>query len=123
MPQDVTKKAFSASTNGKRIKVTATSSPGTTIHTVTTTVGTVEDIYLDMVNNHTAAVDVHVEFGGTTDPDDVVHYYGVPAKTAMAGAIPLHRGSLIGAASPPVVKVWASVANVITIGGDVNSGA
>lgn len=123
MPQDVTKKTLSASTNGKRTKVTATSSPGTTIHTVTTTVGTVEDIYLDMMNHHTAPVDVHVEFGGTIDPDDVIHYYSVPSKTSMAGAIKLHRGTLSGAASPPVVRVWASVANVITIGGDVNAGA
>lgn len=123
MAQDITKGVLSASSGGRRIKITATGTPGTTVHTVTTTVGTVEDVYLDVMNNHTAAVDVHVEWGGTTDPDDVIHYFGVPAESSMRGAIPLHRGSLVGAASPPVIKVWASVAGVITIGGDVVSGA
>lgn len=122
MSQTVTKTPLSASTNGRRIKVGATATPGTLVHTASTNVGDVDDVYLDVMNNHTAAVDVTVQFGGTTDPDDTIFYAQVPPKTSMKGLVPLCRGLLAGAATALEVRVFASVANVVTIGGDVCRG-
>ena len=66
------KRKLSGSTNGKMIKVVATATPGTTIHTATSTSGEMDEITLYAVNSDTSAIKLTVEFGGTTSPDDTI---------------------------------------------------
>ena len=111
------KRKLSGSTDGKMIKVAATSSSGTTIHTAVagTTAGTFDEIWLYATNNHTADVSIVIQFGGTTDPDDYIRM-SIPYQQGLYFIIPgfiLQNGA--------VVRVYASVANVISIGGWVNS--
>jgi hypothetical protein len=63
------KRLLSGSTDGKWIKVVATATAGTAIHTAVagTTAGTYDEIWLRAQNNHTAAVNLTIEFGWATD--------------------------------------------------------
>lgn len=121
MSQVVTKIPLSLSTNGRRIPVTATSAPGTpNVHVVSTTAGVKEDIYLDVVNLG-AATTVYVGWGGTS-ASDIITKTNLPANTSANGAVPLHRGLLIGSAMPPGIYVWVAASGSVTIGGDVLQG-
>lgn len=109
-----TKLPFSGSTNGKQIKISATSTPGTTIHTAGSGTTNIDEIWIWLSNNHTAAVNFTVEFGGTSSPDDLIQGT-INSKTGAYLVIPgwvLNNGL--------VVKVFASVTNVISAGGFVN---
>ena len=111
------KRKLSASTNGKPIKVVATATAGTTIHTAVagTTDGTYDEIWLYAYNGHTTAVTLTIEFGGATVPDQNI-VITLPSKSGLNLIVPgliLQNGL--------VVAAFASVANVITISGYVNS--
>lgn len=117
MSSSATKRLLSGSTDGKAIKVAATSTPGTTIHTAVsgTTAGTYHEIWLWAYNHHTANVDLTIEFGGTTSPDNVV-VASIPFKQGLVPVIPgflLQNGA--------VVKAFAATGDVVTIMGFVNS--
>lgn len=75
------KRKLSGSTDGKAIKVAATASTGTTIHTAVsgTTAGTFDEIWLWAYNSHTTGVTLTIEFGGTTAPDQNI-VIDIPAK-------------------------------------------
>jgi hypothetical protein len=109
-----TKEKLSGSTNGKQIKVAATSTPGTTIHTAVTGTTDWDEVWIYVTNNHTAAVDLTIEFGGTTSPDDLIQQ-SIPSKTGLYLIAPglILQNSL-------VVKAFASVANVLCVSGWVN---
>src|SRR5512139_1683053 len=66
------KRKLSGSTDGRGIKVVATASAGTTIHTAVagTTAGTFDEIWLYAYNSDSVARLLTIEFGGTTAPDD-----------------------------------------------------
>lgn len=111
------KRKLSGSTDGRLIKVAATSTPGTTIHTAVagTTAGTYDEIWLYAMNSNSANVLLTIEFGGTTDPDDLIQVY-VPFDSGLYLIIPgliLQNGT--------VVKAFAATTNVIVIGGFVNT--
>lgn len=110
-----TKNKLSGSTNGKQIKVVATATPGTTIHTAVAGTAAWDEVWIYAQNNHTAAVDLTIEFGGTSSPDDLI-VASIPSKTGLYLIVPglLLQNSL-------VVKAFASVANVISLTGFVNS--
>lgn len=107
-----TKVKLSASTNGRNIKVAATSSPGTTIHTADATA--LDEVYLFACNNDAADVVLTIERGGTTSTDDLVKLT-IPSK---AGWIPVEPG--IPLTGGVVVKAFAATTNVINIAGYVN---
>lgn len=102
---------LSASTNGKRILVAATATPGTTIHTATNTSGELDWVTLYAHNDHTSILTLTVEFGGTTSPDDVVRetLLSQAGDVLIIAGLPL-RGGL-------VIKAFASVANKVTLSG------
>lgn len=83
---------FTSSTNGAPVAVTSTDSAGASvIHTTSTNI---EEIYLDVYNKHTAAVELGVDFGTTTAPVKVT----VPSKAGPLRVIdgwPLRNGLTI----------------------------
>jgi hypothetical protein len=76
----LTKKLLSGSTNGKPIKVAASATPGTNIHTCAAGVGQIEFVTL-YVDNDDASTDrtLTLEIGGTTDPDNLLKVF-VPKR-------------------------------------------
>ena len=65
------KRKLSGSTDGKPIKVAATGTAGTAIHTAVagTTAGTFDEVYLYAQNNDTVSRILTVEFGSADAPD------------------------------------------------------
>jgi len=112
-----TKRKLSGSTDGKGIKVVATATAGTTIHTAVsgTTAGTFDEIWLYAQNNHTGAVTLTIEFGGTTDPDNLI-IATLDSKSGLQLMVP---GLILQ--NSAVVAAFAGTANVITITGFVNT--
>lgn len=112
------KQILSGSTDGKAIKVAATSiGSGTTVHTGSSTATTLDEIWLYAQNTSGSAVKLTVGWGGTTDPDDLIEVTVQPE----AGLVAIVPGLIIkGNATPLVVRAAAATANVITIVGFVN---
>jgi len=108
---------LSASTDGRAIKVAATATAGTTIHTGSDTATTYDEVWLYAQNTDTSAVKLTIEWGGTTAPDDLIEVTVQPE----AGLVAIATGLLIkGNATPLVIRAFAATANVITIHGFVN---
>lgn len=103
---------LSGSTDGKSIKVGATSTPGTTIHTAHST--SLDFPYLTACNTSTQAVKLTIEWGGTTSPDDTWEETLAPesGEVVIAGGIKCITNSL-------VVRAFAATADVIIIAGHV----
>lgn len=117
MPSAIEKRKLSGSTDGKPIKVVATATLGTTIHTAVTgtTAGTYDEIYLWAYNGHTADVVLTIEYGGATVPDQNI-VVTIPFKSGLVQVVPgliLQNGL--------VVTAFAGTANVITLSGFVNA--
>lgn len=112
-----TKTKLSASTDGRAIKVAATATAGTTIHTGSTTSTTYDEVWLYAQNTDTSAVKLTIEWGGTTAPDDLIEVTVQPE----AGLVCVAPGLLVkGNATALVIRAFAATANVITIHGFVN---
>ncbi len=106
------KQLLSGSTDGLPIKVAATSTPGTTIHTAHAT--DKDEIYLYAQNTDTTDRKLTIEFGGTTAPD---HLFEV-TLTAESGLLLVVPGLLL--TNSKVVKAFAAAADVVLIAGFVN---
>ena len=109
------KAKLSQSTDGRGIKVANTVSPGTSLHTAVAGSVDFHEIWIYAFNSDTASVDVTLEFGGETSPDDVIKQ-SIPSQSGLyliVPGLPLQGGV--------VVKAFASKANVVTIHGFVNS--
>lgn len=111
----VTKGLLSGSTNGKAIKVVATASTGTTIHTAVSGTSALDEVWLYANNTSTSDVILTIEYGGTTSPDNVI----VILVKAYQGPTIVIPGFLLQ--NGLVITAYASVANVITINGYVNN--
>jgi len=113
------KRKLSGSTDGRGILVVATATLGTAIHTPVTgtTVGTWDEIWLYAYNSHTAAVVLSVEFGGVTDPKDVIALSIAPQAglVLVIPGLPLQNGTNAN------VTAFASVASKISVFGYVNA--
>jgi hypothetical protein len=107
----ITKVKFSASTDFKQVKVVASASPGTTIHTAHATAQ--DEIWAWASNPDSVDYDLTVEWGGTTDPDDR-KTFTVPAKSV----IPIVFGEIL--TNSLLMKAFGSAANKILINGFVN---
>ena len=114
MASTYTKLKLSSSTDGKQIKVGATGTPGTLLHTAVTGSTDYDEVWIYATNNHTASLNLTIEWGGTTSPDDLIQL-AVPAKTGLYLIIPglvLQNGNAI--------RAFAGSANLICISGWVN---
>lgn len=111
------KRKLSGSTDGAPIKVVATATAGTLIHTAVagTEAGTFDEIWLYAYNGHTDVVTLTIEFGGATVPDQNI----IITLASKSGLTLITPGLILQ--NSKVVKAFASVANVITISGFVNS--
>ena len=108
---------LSGSTDGRAIKVAATASAGTLIHTGSTTAATIDEVWLYAYNSSTSAVVLTIQWGGTTSVDDDIKL-SIPAASGLTLVIP---GLIIkGNATALVVRAYAATTNVVTISGYVN---
>lgn len=111
------KLTLSGSTDGRPVKVAATATPGTTIHTGSSTATTFDEVWLYAQNTDTTDRKLTIEFGGTTSPDDLIEFT-VKAENGLYLIVP---GLVLkGNATPLVIRAFAATANVLTISGYVN---
>lgn len=99
------------------IKVVATSTSGTTIHTAvaSTNANTFDEVYLWAQNNHTDPVTLTIEMGSNAAEHNIIQ-----TLASKSGLVPISLGctNLQNAAT---VKAFASVANVVSIHGFINA--
>ena len=115
-PTIFNKTDLSGSTDGRGVKVVATATAGTLIHTAVagTTANTFDEIWLWAVNSDTTARKLTIEFGGTTAPDDLIEVT-IPPESGLFQIVPglvLQNGA--------VVRAFAATANVVMIHGFTN---
>lgn len=105
---------LSGSTDGRGIKVVATASSGTTIHTATTSTTDCDVVTIYAYNSSASAVNLTLQWGGTTSVDDDIKL-SIPATSGLTLVVPdmVLRNSL-------VVRAYAGTANVITLHGFAN---
>lgn len=107
---------LSGSTSGRPIKVAATATPGTAVHTAIAGAVSYDEVYLWATNTDSSTRTITVEFGGTTDPDDlIVKSYSIPANSPP---IPIVTGQVLNGGV--LVKAFASSANVVLVTGFAN---
>lgn len=113
-----TKSILSGSTDGRAIKVAAAGTPGTLIHTGSTTPATLHEVWLYAMNSAgTTPIKTTIEWGGVTNPDDHIEFSVMPES----GLTLLVPGLIIkGNATPLLVRAFAASANAVTIHGFVN---
>ena len=113
-----TKTKLSGSTDGRGIKVAATSSAGTTIHTGSATATTYDEIWLYAINTDSTDRKLTLEWGGTTSPDDLIEQ----TITTEGGLTLIAPGLLLkgNASAALIVKAFAATTNVIILHGFVN---
>jgi hypothetical protein len=116
MYSDFKKRKLSASTDGRGIKVAATGSPGTAVHTATASIAANEwdEMWIKAVNTSGSAVKLTVEWGGTTSPDDLIEVT-IPAEQGFTEVISGHVLQ-----NGAVVRAFADTANVLVLHGFVN---
>ncbi len=108
------KELLSGGTNGKNIKVAATATAGTTIHTATSGTSNLDEIWLYACNTDSTDRKLTIEYGGATSPDELTEI----TITAEAGWVLVVPGLLLQ--NSLVVKAFAAAANVVNINGFVN---
>lgn len=113
----ITKRRLSGSTNGRQVKIAATTTPGTAIHTAvagTSDENNYDEIWIWAVNSDTTARKLTIEFGGATSPDDLIEQT-VPAEAGYMAIVP---GLILQNAVS--VAGFAAAANVVMVAGFVN---
>lgn len=107
-----TKEKLSGSTDGRMIKIAATATPGTALHTAHAT--SKDEIWLYAVNSDTTARKLTIEFGGVASPDDLIEVT-IPAES---GPVLVCPGFIL--TNSLLVKAFCATANVVMVGGYVN---
>jgi hypothetical protein len=107
---------LSGSTNGKPVKIAATATPGTTIHTAVSGTSSFDEIYAWLTNTDGSARTATIEFGTTTSPDG--HLIDTLSLPANSPPIPIITGQVLQ--NSLVCGVFASVTNVVLATGFVN---
>ena len=116
MATTLTKEKLSGSTNGKAVKVAATSGggSGTTIHTAIAGTADWDEVWMYAVNTSSSAVKLTLEYGTTTAADGNIEQT-IQGESGLVLVVPgliLQNGL--------VVTAFAGTANVILIFGYVN---
>ena len=109
-----TKHKLSGSTDGKGILITSnTGGSGNTVHTAVAGTTDFDEVWLYAYNSDAASVNVTVEFGGTTSPDNTITQ-SVPSQSGLYLLIP---GFPLQNAA--VISAYASKQNVVSLYGFV----
>jgi hypothetical protein len=113
-----TKILLSGSTGGRPIKVASSGTPGTTIHTTGTSASITDEVWIYATNTNTSTINLTIEFGGTTNPDDQI-IVGIPSKSGLTLILP---GAILtgDGTTGRTIRAFASTANNINIIGYVN---
>lgn len=109
------KRLLSGSTNGKGIKVAATATPGTLIHTAVTGTSSFDEVWLYAHNTSSSSVKLTIEWGEVTAPDGHIE---VNVGAEGTGLILVAPGILLQ--NDLVIRAFAGTTNVINIFGYVN---
>ena len=114
--RDYQKRKLSGSSDGRGIKVGATASAGTLIHTALNSVAANEwdEVYIKAVNTSGSPVKLTMEWGGTTSPDDLIEVT-IPAESGFTDVIPGHVLQ-----NGAIVRAFADTGDVIVLHGYVN---
>lgn len=114
MPQ-FTKNCLSGSTNGKAIKIVQTATPGTAVHTATSSSSSWDEVWIYAVNTYSSSVTLTLEWGSYTAPDNNIPIV-IPAYSGILLVAPgfILQNSL-------AITAFASVANVIMVYGYINN--
>jgi hypothetical protein len=104
---------LSGSTNGKGINVSASVTAGTTIHTAVSGTEDFDEIWMYAVNTSASVTKLTVEYGGTTNADNIE--ITIPGEAGLVLVIP---GLFLNNAQ--VVRAFASIPNILSIHGYVN---
>tara|TARA_R100001244_G_scaffold68823_1_gene56242 strand:- start:206 stop:559 length:354 start_codon:yes stop_codon:yes gene_type:complete len=110
----MSKVLLSEGVQGKNIKVVATATAGTTIHTAVSGTSDIDEIWLWASNTDGVDRKLTIEFGGTASPDDLIEL----TLTAESGLTLVIPGLLIQ--NGLLVKAFAAAANVVVMNGYVN---
>tara|TARA_B100000287_G_scaffold205035_1_gene193446 strand:+ start:4574 stop:4927 length:354 start_codon:yes stop_codon:yes gene_type:complete len=108
------KQLLSGGTNGKNIKIAATATAGTTVHTAVSGTSDMDEIWLYACNTDSSDRKLTIEYGGATSPDELTEV----TITAEAGWTLVVPGLLLQ--NGLVVKAFAAAANVVNVNGYVN---
>ncbi len=111
MPDTYLKQLLSGSEDGKNIKVAATGTPGTLIHTADA--AALDEIWLYAANNDSVDRVLTIELGGVVSPDDLIQKTIKP----NSGQRLVLSGRLL--TNSLVVRAFAAVADQIVIAGHV----
>lgn len=106
-----TKKLLSGSTDWKAIKIVATATAWTLIHTWPTNTSVLQEIWLWAQNNHTADVVLTIERWDAVTDNNIIKT--IPFKAWEQMIIPWFI--IKGNATPLTIKAFASQANVVMI--------
>ena len=109
------KQLLNGSTNGKGIKVAATATAGTVIHTAIAGTSALDEVWLYAHNTSASAVKLTLEWGGVAAPDDQIE---INIGVDGTGAVLVAPGLLLQ--NGLVIRAFAGTANVLNIFGYVN---
>lgn len=112
----IVKTHLSGGVDGRGIKVVATTTPGTIIHTALagTADNNFDEVWSYVYNSSGGNVALTIEFGGTTVPDDNIKA-SIPPQIGVQLIVPglvMQNGD--------VIRAFAGTANVLVIFGFVN---
>ena len=115
-----TKVLLSGSSQGKAIKIAATTSGsnGTTLHATGTSSSVIDELWLYAYNSTSAAVGLTIQWGGITAVDNE-YKLSIPATSGLTLVVP---GLILtgDGTTATTTRAYAGTTNVITISGYVN---
>lgn len=108
------KNKLSSSSNGRGILVSATSTPGTLIHTSASASGSYDEVWIYAANTSVSDVKLTLEYGGTSTQDLIeITLQAESGLTLICPGLFLDGGNEI--------KAFASSTNVVSVHGYVNT--
>ena len=113
-----TKTVLSGSSRGRGIKISATGSPGNTIHQTNSSSSTIDEVWIYSYNSDSASRLLTIQWGSTTSPDDDIKV-SVPPQSGLVLVVP---GLILtgDGSSPSTIRAFCASSNVITVHGYVN---
>lgn len=114
-----TKIPLSFSTNGRGIKLVATASLGTNVHSTGTSNTAIDEVWLYAANANTSPNLVTLEFGANTVPDDTIKVT-VSAQAGLQLLIPGLILTGINSTASRTITAYANSASIVELFGYVN---